>query len=100
LIKTAQPQHAKQVLQSLSDSQKEQPFYYELLAQIFADLKQPGESHRYMAEYYYASGETEAAIMQIRLAKQETNLSFQLQAILNERLNFYLSEEEARRVER
>ncbi|MGZ0079337.1 M48 family metalloprotease [Methylomonas sp. BW4-1] len=100
LVKNAQPQRAKQVLQSLSDSEKDQPYYYELLAQIFADLKQPGESHRYMAEYYYASGETEAAIMQIRLAKQQTDLSFQLQAILNERLNFFLSEEESRRMER
>lgn len=100
LIKNAQPQRAREVLQSLSDSQKDQPFYYELLAQIFADLKQPGESHRYTAEYYYASGETEAAITQIRLARQESELSFQLQAILNERLNFFLSEEEARRAER
>jgi predicted Zn-dependent protease len=100
LIKSSQPQRAKQVLQGLSDREKDQPFYYELLAQIFAELKQPGESHRYMAEYYYASGETEAAIMQIRLAKQERDLSFQLQAILNERLNFFLSEEESRRAER
>lgn len=100
LLKNGQALRAKDVLAGLSENQKEQPFYYELLAQIFADLKQPGESHRYMAEYYYASGETEAAIMQIRLAKQQSNLSFQLQAILNDRLNFFLAEEEARRIER
>lgn len=100
LLKSNQPERAKRVLQSLSDNQKDQPFYYELLAQIFADLKQPGESHRYMAEYYYVGGETDAAIMQIRLAKQESNLSFQLQAILNERLNFYLAEQEASRAAR
>ena len=100
LLKNGQAEQARQVLLSLSDSQKSQPFYYELLAQIFAELKQPGESHRYMAEHYYAGGQTEDAIMQIRLAKKEANLSYQLQAILDERLNFLLAEEEERKRER
>lgn len=100
LLKSAQPKQALQILQSLSDDQKNQPFYFELLAQAYADLKQPGESHRYMAEHYYAIGQTEDAIMQIRLAKQEKDLSYQLQAILNERLNFFLSEEEERKLQR
>jgi hypothetical protein len=30
--------------------------------------------------------------MQIRLAKQEKNINYQLQAILDDRLNFFLSE--------
>jgi hypothetical protein len=38
--------------------------------------------------------------MQIRLGKQENDLSYQLQAILNERLNFFLSEEADRKLER
>ncbi len=100
LLKSAQPKQALQILQSLSDSQKSQPFYFELLAQTYADLKQAGESHRYMAEHYYAIGQTEDSIMQIRLAKQEKDLSYQLQAILNERLNFFLSEEEERKLQR
>ena len=100
LLKSNQAAQAKQMLQSLSENQKNQPLYFELLAQIFAELKQPGESHRYTAEYYYATGQTEQAIMQIRLGKQEDNLSYQLQAILNERLNFFLSEEAERKLER
>jgi predicted Zn-dependent protease len=100
LLKSNQATQAKQMLQSLSENQKNQPLYFELLAQIFADLKQPGESHRYTAEYYYATGQTEEAIMQIRLGKQENDLSYQLQAILNERLNFFLSEEADRKLER
>ncbi len=100
LLKSEKPEQAKQVLTMLSDSQKQQPFYYELLAQIYADLKQEAESHRYMAEHYYASGQTANAIMQIRLAKREKNLNYQLQAILEERLNFFLSEEEERKKER
>lgn len=93
LLKSSQARQALLVLQSLSDEQREQPLYFELLAQAHADLKQKGESHRYMAEYYYSIGQTEDAIMQVRLAKQEKDLSYQLQAILNERLNFFLSEE-------
>ena len=100
LLKSNQAAQAKQMLQSLSENQKNQPLYFELLAQIFAELKQPGESHRYTAEYYYATGQTEEAIMQIRLGKQENDLSYQLQAILNERLNFFLMEEADRKLER
>ena len=92
LLKSSKPEQAKQILLSLSESQKERPFYFQTLAQIYADLNQSAESHRYMAEYYYASGETEEAILQIRLAKQEKNLSYQMQAILDERLNFFLNE--------
>jgi len=100
LLKSNQAAQAKQMLQSLSENQKNQQLYFELLAQIFAELKQPGESHRYTAEYYYATGQTEEAIMQIRLGKQENDLSYQLQAILNERLNFFLMEEADRKLER
>lgn len=100
LLKSGLAPQARQVLQNLSDAQKEQALYYELQAQIHAELKQPGESHRYMAEYYYASGQTEEAILQIRLAKKEENLSYQLQAILDERLNFFLAEMEEQKRER
>ncbi|MCQ8102667.1 M48 family metalloprotease [Methylomonas sp. SURF-2] len=92
LLKIAKPEQARQVLQSLSDDQKERPFYYQTLAEIHAGLNQPAESHRYMAEHYFAGGQTDNAILQIRLAKQVKNLNYQMQAILDERLNFFLSE--------
>lgn len=100
LLRSGDTTRARQVLLGLSDNQKEQPFYYLLLAQIHADLSQSAESHRYMAEYYFSSGQTEEAIIQIRLAKQEHNLNYQLQAILDERLNFFLSEEKERKEKR
>ena len=100
LMKNGQAQQAKEMLLSLSDSQKNQPFYYEILAQLFAELKQPGESHRYTAEYYYAVGQTEEAITQIRLGKQVDNLSYQLMAILNDRLNYFMSELEDQKEQR
>jgi predicted Zn-dependent protease len=100
LLKSGQPEQARQVLQSLSESQKELPFYYELMAQIHGELNQSSESHRYMADYYYSRGQTEDAVMQIRLARKEANNSYQLQAILDDRLNFFLSEIEERKRDR
>lgn len=100
LLKNNQPEQARQVLQKLSDNRKEQAFYFELLAQIHADLGQSAESHRYMAEYYYAKGQNDDAITQIALAKKEPNLNYQLQAILDDRLNFFLSEEAERKQKR
>jgi beta-barrel assembly-enhancing protease len=97
LLKSAQPQQALDVLQSLSEIQKNQPFYYELMAQSHAALNHGGESHRYLAEYYYAVGQPQEAMMQIRLAREEKDLSYQLLAILNERQNFYLNEVEEKR---
>jgi predicted Zn-dependent protease len=100
LLKSSQPQAALQVLENLSDLQKTQLFYFELMAQAQADLHHPGESHRYLAEYYYAAGQTDEAILQIRLARNEKDLSYQLLAIISDRLNFYLSEQEEHKSQR
>ena len=53
--------------------------------------------HRFIAEYYYAIGQTEAAIMQINLAKKSKDNNFYLQAILNDRLRFFQDEEKERK---
>ncbi len=100
LLKSGHPEQAKQILSTVSDDQKQRPFYYELQAQTYAGMNQPAESHRYMAEHYFARGQTLDAITQIRLAKQQKNLSYQLQAILDDRMNFFLSEEEERKKQR
>lgn len=100
LLKADQPQEAKRIVESLDTIFKNEAFYFELLAQIHAALEQPAESHRYLAEHYYALGQNEAAILQIKLAKQEKNVGFYLQTILNDRLNFFLSEEEERKRQR
>ncbi|MCK5188934.1 MAG: M48 family peptidase, partial [Methylococcales bacterium] len=77
---------------------KQQPLYYEYLAQAYADLDQPAESHRYLAEYYYLTGHTPSAIMQIKLAKKAKGINFYLQSILDERLSFFLNEEKERKL--
>ncbi|WP_031432672.1 M48 family metalloprotease [Methylomarinum vadi] len=97
LLKTGHADQALQTLKTLDSGLQKRPIYYELMAQSEAALDQEVESHRYMAEYYYAKGQTEAAIMQIKLAKQGNKLNFYQQAILNERMEFFLNEERQRK---
>lgn len=97
LLKAKKPLQAKAILETLDLNLQNQPIYFELLAQIYADLKQDAESHRYLAEYYYAIGHTPFAILQIKLAKKAQGINFYLQAILNDRLAFFESEENERK---
>lgn len=98
LLKAGNAEQARKNLLLLKPKTQQQPIYSQLLAQVYSDLNQPAESHRYLAEYYYATGQTREAIQQIRLAQQSKDLNFKLSSILNERLSFFLEEiEEARR---
>ncbi len=97
LLKTGHADQALQTLKTLDSGTQKRPIYFELMAQSLAELSQDVESHRYLAEYYYGKGQTEAAILQIKLAKQAKNLNFYQQAILNERLEFFLNEERQRK---
>ncbi len=98
LVRAGEPLTAKKNLLDLSYKAQKMPVYYELLAQVHSDLKQPAESHRYLAEYYYAIGQIQDAIFQIRLAQQTKGLNPQLLAILRDRHDFFLNEQfEARR---
>lgn len=96
LLKAGKPDQARKILQPLLKT-KPQPRYYSLLAQAYGDMQQEAESHRYLAEYYYASGQTDAAITQIILAKKAKDLNFYLSSILEDRLNIFIAEERERR---
>ena len=98
LLKAKKPLQAKAILDTLSLSLKKQPLYFELLAQTYAALNQDAESHRFLAEYYYAVGYTSFAILQIKLAKKAKGINFYLQAILNDRLKFFTNEENERKL--
>jgi len=97
LLKAGKPELARKNLVSLSPKTQRLPVYSQLLAQAYSELKQPAESHRYLAEYYYATGQTKDAILQIRLAQQAKGLTFHLASILSERLRFFVNEEEQAR---
>jgi beta-barrel assembly-enhancing protease len=98
LLKTGHAEQARSLLQAMVQKQKQQnPIIYRLLAQAYAEQGQQAEAHRYMAEYYYAAGNTEQAITQAKLARESKKVNFYLGAILDERLNFFISEEIARK---
>jgi predicted Zn-dependent protease len=98
LVRAGEPKTAKSNLANLSYKAQKMPVYYELLAQVYNDLRQPAESHRYLAEYYYVMGQIQDAIFQIRLAQQSKGLTPQLMAILRDRHDFFLNEQfQARR---
>ncbi|MDO9169621.1 MAG: M48 family metalloprotease [Methylobacter sp.] len=98
LLKAGNAELARKNLFQLPSKTQRLPIYSQLLAQVYSNLNQPAESHRYLAEYYYATGQTKDAILQIKLAQKSKGLNFQLSSILNERLNFFINqEEEARR---
>ncbi len=97
LLKVKQTKLAQQKLQQLDIKIKQQPLYFELLAQAYADLNQMAESQRYLAEYYYLIGLTKTAILHIKLAQKSKPMNFYLRAILAERLRFFTAEELERR---
>jgi predicted Zn-dependent protease len=97
LLKAGKAEQAKQNLLSLSPKTQQLPINFELLAQTYSTLRQPAESHRYLAEYYYATGQTKDAILQIRLAQRSKGLNSHLASILSERLVFFLNEEKQAR---
>ena len=98
LLKTGNAELARKNLLLLKPKTRQLPTYSQLLAQVYSDLNQPAESHRYLAEFYYATGQTKEAIMQIKLALKSNGLNFQLSSILNERLNYFTNQEiEAKR---
>ena len=93
LVRSGDASTAKKALSSLSHNTQKLPVYFELLAQVYNDLRQPAESHRYLAEYHYAMGDIQDAIFQIRLALQSKGITPQLMAILRERHDFFLNEQ-------
>jgi len=97
LLLANRPKQAKTLLENVDSLLKKQPVYYQLLAKTHAALGHQAESHRYLAEYEYATGQTQAAIMQIKLAKKSRDMNFYLNAILDERLRQFVNEEKLRK---
>ena len=97
LLKAGKPEAARKNLMALPPKIQQKPMYMQLLAQTYSDLNQSAESHRYLAEYYYMTGQTRDAILQIKLAQKSKGLNFYLSSILNERLSFFMNEEEEAR---
>ncbi|GAW85777.1 conserved hypothetical protein [Bathymodiolus platifrons methanotrophic gill symbiont] len=92
LLKSNQPELALQHLKLIDYQNQQHPRYFQLLARAYGNLGRNVNLHRYMAEYFYAMGYTDAAIMQIKLAQNDKGLNFYQSAILEDRLHFFQAE--------
>jgi predicted Zn-dependent protease len=100
LLKVDKADLARKYLLALSPEEQQMTIYWGLLAEAYNKNNQPAESHRYLAEYYFAMGQTRDAIYQIRLALESKGLSFQLSSILSDRLNFFQNQEQEAKANR
>lgn len=73
------------------------PDLYEMLAQAYSGLGNEAESHRYLGEAYYADGQTNTAILHLKLARKYSGNNFYLNSVIDERLRKFTEEEKDRR---
>ncbi|QSA98523.1 M48 family metalloprotease [Methylococcus sp. EFPC2] len=100
LLATNRAKEARALLQDYAQHETPTAEIYELLAQAYGALGQEAESHRYLAEHYYASGQTRAAILQLRIARNFAGDSFYINAVIDERLKQFMEEEAERKKEK
>lgn len=99
LLTDRKAEQARKLLQQYMLRNKPGPGIYELMAEIYGQLGQEAESHRFVAEYYYASGQTRAAMQQLVLARRAAGDNHYLTAVIDERLKEWREEELERRKE-
>lgn len=83
---------AQQLLRDFTRIEVSNPDVYELLAECESRLGNEAESHRYMAEAYYAAGQTRDAILQLRIARNASGDNFYVSAVVDERLKQFEEE--------
>ncbi len=76
LIDNGQATKAKGLLTELQRGHGEGPDIYKLLARAAETEGRGAESHGYMAEYYYANGQLEPAVLQLEIAMRDKNMDF------------------------
>lgn len=97
LLNTNQAAKSRQLLHDFIKHHPPTPDIYELMAETYSKLGNEGESHRYYAEGYYQLGQTKSAILQMQLAKRAAGGNFYLNSVIDERLEQWRVEEQARR---
>lgn len=92
---------ARQQIAAFLLKQKPTPDAYELMAQAYSQLGNEAESHRYLAEAYYADGQLQQAILQFRIAQRSAGSgNYYTESVIDERLAELLAEEKELRKNR
>lgn len=100
LVQAERFEKARELLSDYLNHHTPTPDIYALLSRAYGNLGQSGQSHRYLAESYYLAGQTEPAIKQVRIALNQTSGNHYLNAVLEDRLKLFVSEEEQRKKDR
>lgn len=99
LLQAGKNEPARKLLSDYLHNHKPTPGLYRLLSRAYANLGQRAQSHRYLAESYYLSGQIEPAIKHVRFALENTEGNHYLTALLEDRLKVFITEEEERKKE-
>jgi predicted Zn-dependent protease len=86
LLKTGQPDQARQVLDKAIRKWPEEPALYKLLASAAGESGKRMEAHRAFGEYYFLTGQPHAAIEQFELAIRFANNNFYYVSSLEARI--------------
>ena len=86
LLKTDHYRQARDLLKTALQQRPESPVLYQMLAQAAGGMKSSFESHKALAEYYYFSGNPNAAIQQLQIATRYAGDNFYLQSSLEARI--------------
>ncbi|MBS1211921.1 MAG: uncharacterized protein H6R26_537 [Proteobacteria bacterium] len=97
LLLTGKAREARALLEDLVHEPSPSPEIFNLMGQSYSALGQEAQSHRYVAEAYYAGGQTRAAILQLKIARKLAGNDFYVNAVIDERLKQFIAEEEERR---
>jgi predicted Zn-dependent protease len=100
LLTSRKPEPARRLLEEMIHGSVVTPETYEMLGQAYSQLGDEAESHRYLAEAYYADGQTRTAILHLKLARQFAAGNFYLNAVIDDRLHTFLEEEKDKRNEK
>ena len=97
LLLVNKPEPARQLLEEMIH-RIATPDIYELLAKAYSGLGNEAESHRYLGEAYYADGQTNVAVLHMKLARKYSgNNNFYLNSVIDERLRKFTEEEKERK---
>lgn len=86
LLRARHARQAEPVIRAALQQRPDDPALYELLSQAAGASGKIPESHQARAEYYYLSGNPNAAIEQLRLASRNAGDNFYLQSSLEARI--------------
>jgi len=95
LLTDKKPEQARNLIVEILQ-QTVTPDIYEMLAKAYSGLGNEAESHRYLGEAYYADGQTNVAILHMKLARKYSGNNYYLNSVIDDRLRKFSDEEKER----